>query len=180
MCTAAGKAGCDRSPSNSHLSLLTRRNDTEYTRDFVWRQKPPVHPHGTRHKYFRCNHGTIWCLTRFIKQKNKQTLTTVVGCRSWSSQHRGLRLQDGRGSGVAVELHHVLGAVPGGEAAAEVATSAQAAVQTHAAPLPLQLALNLHEQVTNEIWQIQLWLCDTSSAARQFKVLDFKWHRGKL
>jgi len=64
---------------------------------------------------------------------------------SGSSQHRGLRLQDGLGSGVAVKLHRVLGAVPGGEGAVEEVFSPQTAVQTHTSPLSLQLALNLQE-----------------------------------
>lgn len=62
------------------------------------------------------------------------------------SQHRGLRLHDGLGPGAAVRLHHVLRPVPGGEGAAEVAISVEAAVQTHAPPLSLQLALDLQSQ----------------------------------
>lgn len=63
----------------------------------------------------------------------------------WDSQNRGLGLQDGLGSGAALELHGLLRPVPGGEVVVEVWSSAQVAVQTHAAPLPLQLPLNLSE-----------------------------------
>ena len=70
-----------------------------------------------------------------------------------SSQHRGLRLQDGLRSRVAVKLHHVLRPVPGGEGAVVVAVSAQAAVQTHTPPLPLQLALNLQHDINRYIRQ---------------------------
>lgn len=54
-----------------------------------------------------------------------------------SSQHCGLRLQDGLGSGVAVTLHHVLRTVPEGKGAVDVVISAQAAVQAHAPPFSL-------------------------------------------
>lgn len=46
-----------------------------------------------------------------------------------------------------MKLRHVLRPVPGGKGAVVVAISAQAAVQTHTPPLPLQLALNLQNYI---------------------------------
>lgn len=59
------------------------------------------------------------------------------------SHHGGLSLQEGLRSGVAVELGHVVGTVPGYGRAVQTIISADVALQAQTAPLSLEFTLDL-------------------------------------
>lgn len=63
--------------------------------------------------------------------------------KSSGSHHSGLCLQEGLSPRVAAELNHVLHAVAGDGGAVLAVVLANVALEAHAPPLPLQLALDL-------------------------------------